>query len=162
MMAHQSVLLQEAIEGLAIRADGIYIDGTFGRGGHSRAILQQLSDAGQLIAIDKDPEAIAYAKEHFADDKRFHIYQGSFANLAEFAKQAQVYGKINGILLDLGVSSSFSGTKISRKPLSGFVCMYLKSYGPINLKSLNIYSPTAFQQFLNRLSRGTLSFVLLV
>ncbi|HHF7345876.1 TPA: 16S rRNA (cytosine(1402)-N(4))-methyltransferase RsmH [Legionella feeleii] len=105
MMAHQSVLLRETIEGLAIKADGIYIDGTFGRGGHSRAILQQLSAAGRLIAIDKDPEAIEYAKQHFANDNRFHIYQGSFANLASFAKQANVYGQVNGILLDLGVSS---------------------------------------------------------
>ena len=105
MMAHQSVLLRETIEGLAIKADGIYIDGTFGRGGHSRAILQQLSAAGRLIAIDKDPEAIEYAKQHFAKDNRFHIYQGSFAKLASFAKQANVYGQVNGILLDLGVSS---------------------------------------------------------
>lgn len=86
-MAHQSVLLHEALEGLAIRAEGTYIDGTFGRGGHSRAILQQLSESGRLLAIDKDPEAIAYAKEHFAEDKRFQIYQGSFAKLADFAKK---------------------------------------------------------------------------
>ncbi|ASQ45435.1 Ribosomal RNA small subunit methyltransferase H [Legionella clemsonensis] len=104
-MAHQSVLLQEALEGLAIRAEGTYIDGTFGRGGHSRAILQQLSESGKLLAIDKDPEAVVYAKEHFAADKRFHIYQGSFAKLAEFARKENVYGKVDGILLDLGVSS---------------------------------------------------------
>jgi len=105
MTLHQSVLLQETIDGLAIKADGIYVDGTFGRGGHSRAILQRLSTSGRLIAIDKDPEAIEYAKRHFSDDPRFQIYQGSFARLADFAKQAQVYGQINGILLDLGVSS---------------------------------------------------------
>jgi len=104
-MGHQSVLLQEAIEGLAIKPSGIYIDGTFGRGGHSRAILQQLSPKGRLIAIDKDPEAIAYAHQHFADDPRFQIFQGSFAKLAEFSKEAGVFGQINGILLDLGVSS---------------------------------------------------------
>lgn len=105
MTVHQSVLLQEAIDGLAIRPDGIYIDGTFGRGGHSRAILQQLSESGRLIAIDKDPEAITYATQQFTSDPRFQIYQGSFAKLAEFAKQAGVYGQIDGILLDLGVSS---------------------------------------------------------
>ncbi|MBA2709781.1 MAG: 16S rRNA (cytosine(1402)-N(4))-methyltransferase RsmH [Tatlockia sp.] len=105
MMVHQPVLLQEAIEGLAIKADGIYIDGTFGRGGHSRAILELLSSAGQLIAIDKDPEAIEYGKQHFANDPRFQIFQGSFANLIEFTKEAKVFGKVNGILLDLGVSS---------------------------------------------------------
>ncbi|WP_028387591.1 16S rRNA (cytosine(1402)-N(4))-methyltransferase RsmH [Legionella fairfieldensis] len=105
MTAHQSVLLQEALNGLAIQAEGIYVDGTFGRGGHSRAILQQLSASGRLIAIDKDPEAIDYARQHFSADKRFHIYYGSFAHFGEFAQQAGVYGQINGILLDLGVSS---------------------------------------------------------
>lgn len=104
-MLHQAVLLQESIDGLAIKANGIYIDGTFGRGGHSQAILAQLSAQGRLIAIDKDPKAIEFAKEHFNTDPRFQIYQGSFANLLEFAKQANVYQKIDGILLDLGVSS---------------------------------------------------------
>lgn len=104
-MKHESVLLQEAINGLAIKPEGIYIDGTFGRGGHSRAILQQLAATGSLIAIDKDPEAIDYARQYFADEPRFHVYQGSFAKLADFSKQAQVYGQVQGVLLDLGVSS---------------------------------------------------------
>ncbi|AHE67671.1 16S rRNA (cytosine(1402)-N(4))-methyltransferase RsmH [Legionella oakridgensis] len=105
MGAHQSVLLQESIEGLAIKADGIYVDGTFGRGGHSRLILTNLNKAGRLLAIDKDHEAVAYAKEHFGHDHRFTIVQGSFSKLHEIAIQAGVYGRINGILLDLGVSS---------------------------------------------------------
>lgn len=105
MAAHQSVLLQESIDGLAIQADGIYIDGTFGRGGHSRAILQQLNESGRLIAIDKDPEAIEYARQHFSDDPRFSIFRGSFATLPDIATKAGVYGCVNGILLDLGVSS---------------------------------------------------------
>ncbi len=105
MAAHQSVLLQESIDGLAIQADGIYIDGTFGRGGHSRAILQQLNASGRLIAIDKDPEAIEYARQHFADDPRFSIFRGSFATLPDIAAKAGVYGSVSGILLDLGVSS---------------------------------------------------------
>lgn len=104
-MAHQSVLLKESVEGLAIKPDGVYVDGTFGRGGHSRAILQQLSPQGRLLAIDKDQAAIAFAGEHFNDDKRFQIFQGSFSRLPEFAKAAGVYGQIDGILLDLGVSS---------------------------------------------------------
>lgn len=105
MTGHHSVLLQEAIDGLAIIPEGIYFDGTFGRGGHSRAILQQLSNSGQLIAIDKDPEAVEFANQHFIQDSRFKIYQGSFANLKEIAQQEGIFGKINGILLDLGVSS---------------------------------------------------------
>ena len=105
MTAHQSVLLKESINGLAIKADGIYVDGTFGRGGHSRAILQHLNESGRLIAIDKDQEAIEYAKQHFSDDPRFTIYRGSFAKLADIATEYKIYGQIDGILLDLGVSS---------------------------------------------------------
>lgn len=105
MADHQSVLLQESINGLAIKANGIYVDGTFGRGGHSHAILQHLNESGRLIAIDKDQEAIAHAKQHFSSDPRFNIVQGSFAQLGEIATQYGVYGQINGILLDLGVSS---------------------------------------------------------
>jgi 16S rRNA (cytosine1402-N4)-methyltransferase len=105
MAAHQSVLLQESIDGLAICAGGIYIDGTFGRGGHSRAILDSLDPSGRLIAIDKDHEAIQYAEAHFSTDPRFSIVRGSFANLGDVAKKLGVYGQINGILLDLGVSS---------------------------------------------------------
>lgn len=105
MATHQSVLLKESIDALAIKADGIYFDGTFGRGGHSRAILQHLNDQGRLFAIDKDLDALNYATEHFSLDKRFHIVHGSFAALRSFASSAQVLGKVNGILLDLGVSS---------------------------------------------------------
>ena len=79
MFVHQPVLLKACIEGLAILPNGIYMDGTFGRGGHSRAILDQLGDAGRLIAIDKDEAAISHAKSHFCDDKRFSIVEGSFA-----------------------------------------------------------------------------------
>jgi 16S rRNA (cytosine1402-N4)-methyltransferase len=104
-MWHQSVLLQESIDALAIKPDGIYVDGTFGRGGHSKAILNELSEKGRLLAIDKDTLAIAHAKHAFSQDKRFQIVQGSFANLTQFAKEAGIFGKIDGILLDLGVSS---------------------------------------------------------
>lgn len=105
MATHQSVLLNESITGLAIKGDGVYFDGTFGRGGHSREILRHLNEEGLLYAIDKDLDAIAYAKEHFEQDKRFHIVQGSFAKIQEFATEVGVLGKVNGILLDLGVSS---------------------------------------------------------
>lgn len=104
-MTHQSVLLQESVQGLAIKADGIYIDGTFGRGGHSQAILQQLSPQGRLLAIDKDIAAVDYARDYYSNDSRFHLYHGSFAKIADFAREANVYGLVDGILLDLGVSS---------------------------------------------------------
>lgn len=102
---HQSVLLAETLENLTIQPDGVYVDATFGRGGHARAILHQLGPTGRLLAMDKDPDAIAYACQHFSDDKRFTIYHGSFAQLKTFLNEQNLYGKVNGILFDLGVSS---------------------------------------------------------
>ncbi|MCC3739578.1 16S rRNA (cytosine(1402)-N(4))-methyltransferase RsmH [Rouxiella badensis] len=100
---HTSVLLDEAVNGLNIRPDGIYIDGTFGRGGHSRLILSQLGPKGRLLAIDRDPQAIEASKA--IDDPRFSIVHGPFSELAEYVKDRGLVGKIDGILLDLGVSS---------------------------------------------------------
>jgi len=102
--SHISVLLAETLAGLAIKADGIYLDGTFGRGGHSREILQQLGPNGRLYAIDRDPAAIAAAAPLQAD-ARFHITHSPFAALAQIAEQQQIVGQVDGILLDLGVSS---------------------------------------------------------
>ncbi|GGW55222.1 16S rRNA (cytosine(1402)-N(4))-methyltransferase RsmH [Alishewanella tabrizica] len=102
--SHISVLLAETLAGLAIKADGIYVDGTFGRGGHSREILQQLGSTGRLYAIDRDPSAIAAAAPLLAD-ARFHITHSPFAALAKIAEDQAIFGKIDGILLDLGVSS---------------------------------------------------------
>lgn len=105
MTTHHPVLLEESIHGLAIKPDGIYIDGTFGRGGHSREILRQLDKKGSLFAIDKDIEAIEHAQEHLGSDERFHMIQGSFAHIGKYAAEANLVGKVDGILLDLGVSS---------------------------------------------------------
>jgi len=100
---HTTVLLDEAVNGLNIREDGIYIDGTFGRGGHSRLILSQLGAQGRLIAIDRDPQAIAAAAE--ITDPRFSIVHGPFSALADYVEALELSGKIDGVLLDLGVSS---------------------------------------------------------
>jgi 16S rRNA (cytosine1402-N4)-methyltransferase len=102
---HQPVLLEKVIEYLAIDPEGIYIDATFGRGGHAGNILKNLAEKGRLIAIDKDPEALAYAKQHGGNDKRVEIYQASFRTLAEIAKAHGIYGQVSGCLFDLGVSS---------------------------------------------------------
>lgn len=102
---HQPVLLQAALEQLAIQADGIYIDATFGRGGHAAAILAQLNSKGRLFAIDQDPEAVAFARQQFSHDSRFHIHHGSFAELTTLAENNYLIGRVNGILFDLGVSS---------------------------------------------------------
>ncbi|WP_434950020.1 16S rRNA (cytosine(1402)-N(4))-methyltransferase RsmH [Shewanella sp. HL-SH4] len=102
--AHLSVLLKETVEGLNIEPNGIYIDGTFGRGGHSRHVLSHLGPNGRLIAIDRDPQAIEAAKA-FADDPRFQIVHGGFGQMADYIEDLGLVGKINGVLLDLGVSS---------------------------------------------------------
>lgn len=102
---HQSVLLAEVIENLAIKPEGVYIDATFGRGGHAQMILAKLGPKGRLLAMDKDPEAIAYARQHFSHDERFTIQHGTFANLANVVAKQNLIGKISGILFDLGVSS---------------------------------------------------------
>jgi len=102
---HITVLLHEAVEGLNINPEGIYIDATFGRGGHSQLILKQLSSKGRLITIDKDIQAIEYAQKILNNDPRVTIIHDSFANLEKIAEQENIVGKVNGILLDLGVSS---------------------------------------------------------
>ncbi len=104
MEKHAPVLLTEALEGLAIKKDGIYIDGTFGRGGHSQAILEQLGPNGRLLGIDKDHEAILMGKKKFAHDQRFFLKQASFTEMQELAKQF-FNRPVDGVLLDLGVSS---------------------------------------------------------
>lgn len=101
--AHITVLLHEAVDGLNINPNGIYIDGTFGRGGHSRLILSKLSSQGRLIAIDRDPRAIAEANT--INDPRFEIVHSAFSAISEICTDKELIGKIDGILLDLGVSS---------------------------------------------------------
>ncbi len=98
---HKTVLLDEAVDCLIGDENGLYVDGTFGRGGHSRLILSCLGGDGHLMGIDKDPEAIAAGQTLMTEDSRFRICHGSFAQLKEFADGE----KVDGILLDLGVSS---------------------------------------------------------
>jgi 16S rRNA (cytosine1402-N4)-methyltransferase len=100
--AHITVLLAEAVESLAIKADGVYLDGTFGRGGHSRRILSSLGERGRLIALDRDPQAIAAGAA--IADPRFQLVHRAFGEMAEAAREVGVSG-LDGILLDVGVSS---------------------------------------------------------
>jgi 16S rRNA (cytosine1402-N4)-methyltransferase len=102
---HIPVLFNEALEALSVRESGVYMDGTFGRGGHSGEILRQLGSKGRLLAIDKDPQAVAHAEQLFGRDERFLIRHGSFAMLEQLAQLNGVAGKVDGLLLDLGVSS---------------------------------------------------------
>ncbi len=103
---HQSVLFNESIAALNVVRDGVYIDGTFGRGGHAKAILDKLGDTGRLYGFDKDPEAIIYGETLFGEDNRFRLIQDSFASVARRVEEWNLtQGGVDGILLDLGVSS---------------------------------------------------------
>jgi 16S rRNA (cytosine1402-N4)-methyltransferase len=102
---HTTVLLQEAVDALVVNNAGFYVDGTFGRGGHSALILERLSQDGRLLAIDKDLAAITVAQQRFAQDLRFSIAHASFAELAELIEARGLTAKVDGVLLDLGVSS---------------------------------------------------------
>lgn len=104
-LQHVTVLLQEAVDALITNPAGFYVDGTFGRGGHSALILERLSANGKLLGIDKDLAAIAAAQSRFGEDPRFAIAHGSFADLAQLVEANGVAGKVDGVLLDLGVSS---------------------------------------------------------
>jgi len=100
--AHTPVMLIEVLDGLRLRVDGTYLDGTFGRGGHAREVLKRLGAHGRLLLMDRDPAAIAAARREFASDARISIRHGSFADLAQWEATAP---GLDGVLLDLGVSS---------------------------------------------------------
>jgi 16S rRNA (cytosine1402-N4)-methyltransferase len=102
---HQSVLLHETVDAIVGDTNGIYVDATFGRGGHSRLLLSKLSAQARVLAFDKDPEAIAVGQQLMAEDARFTIIHDSFANLQQQLNQQQLIGKIDGLMADLGVSS---------------------------------------------------------
>jgi 16S rRNA (cytosine1402-N4)-methyltransferase len=105
MSEHRPVMLQEALAGLAPRSGGVYVDGTFGRGGHSGAILDALGDTGFLHALDRDPQACHAAWTRFATRPNFRIHRRNFSELAALAGELDLNGKVDGLLLDLGVSS---------------------------------------------------------
>ncbi len=102
--AHTTVLMEETVAGCVNNPDGIYVDGTFGRGGHSRCLLSKLSEKGRLIGFDKDPLAIASGKQLMEEDARFQIVQSSFADMKDELARLGIQ-KVSGILLDLGMSS---------------------------------------------------------
>lgn len=103
--AHVPVLKGPVLQGLRINKDGVYVDATFGRGGHSAAILGKLGGQGRLIAIDRDPDAIRSAPASLVNDPRFELIRGECAELETFMEERDLGGKLDGLLLDLGVSS---------------------------------------------------------
>lgn len=102
---HLPVLPAEAIEALRVRADGFYVDATFGRGGHSAAIVQRLGAEGRLLALDRDPQACQAAWRRFGEDRRFRIEHASFTRLQALLEATGQLGRVDGVLFDLGVSS---------------------------------------------------------
>ncbi len=126
MVLHVPVLKDEVLQFLAIRPDGLYVDGTFGRGGHSRAILGQLGPEGRLLALDRDPEAVAVARELQAEDSRFRIVHSAYSALAEVLAGEGLTGRLAGILLDVGVSSPQL-----EDPARGFA---FRAAGPLDMR----------------------------
>ena len=147
---HFSVLLDESIDGLNIKDNGIYIDATFGRGGHSRAILDKLKNTGKLIAFDKDIEAINYANENFSQYSNFEIVHSSFADIYDYCSNNNLLGKIDGIIMDLGVSSP----QIDNAE-RGFSFM---RNGPLDMRMDNTQGVTATEALVN-LSAEDLAYI---
>ena len=139
---HRPVLLAEALEALAVRPDGTYLDGTFGRGGHSRAILSRLGPRGRLMALDRDPAAIAAARE--IRDPRFTAIRARFSELGA-ALDAHGIGSVSGMLFDLGVSSPQLA-----EPARGFS---FRADGPLDMR-MDPESGESAAQWLARAPEG--------
>ncbi|MEM8548179.1 MAG: 16S rRNA (cytosine(1402)-N(4))-methyltransferase RsmH [Pseudomonadota bacterium] len=105
MYTHAPVMRDQVLAGLALRPDGRYVDATFGRGGHSAAILSALGEDGQLLALDRDDAAVAVARQHFGGDERFTIRHAAFAALRDIVADESLSGAVDGLLFDFGVSS---------------------------------------------------------
>lgn len=140
---HQPVLLEAALSGLNIVPNGIYIDGTFGRGGHSQAILKSLGPLGRLIVFDKDKDAIQHAKDLIGHDGRVSIIHESFGEIESVAETLGIQKQVSGILLDLGVSSPQLD-----KAARGFSFM---SDGPLDMR-MNQEQIFSAEQFVNQMS----------
>lgn len=146
---HTTVLLNEAIDALNIKKDGIYVDGTFGRGGHSRLILEQLSEQGRLIAIDRDERAELAAKKIV--DPRFTFIRGEFSNVYQYIDNLGLLGQIDGFLLDLGVSSPQLDD-----PERGFSFM---RDGPLDMR-MNIHQGLTASEWLLKNDEDDIAWVL--
>jgi len=148
---HEPVLREEAVAALNVRPDGFYVDATFGRGGHARAILEQLGPDGRLLALDRDPQAVASAKQQFADEVRLTIVHGPFSKLGSAVAERGWHGRVNGILFDLGVSSPQLDD-----PARGFS---FRSEGPLDMRMDNTRGESA-ADWLNRAEEQEIADVL--
>ena len=151
MADHQAVLVREALEGLAIIGDGWYVDGTYGRGGHSAEIVARLGEQGRLFALDKDPEAVAHGRARFAAEPRFTIEHGDFESLHRHVQPWLQGHALGGVLLDLGVSSPQLDTAAR-----GFSILH---DGPIDMRMDSTRGETA-AEWLERVEEDELRRVL--
>lgn len=149
--AHTAVLRDKVLRGLNIRPEGCYVDCTFGRGGHSRAILQQLGPAGRLLAIDKDFAAARSLSKQLQSDPRVTVRQGSFTMLARLVSEFELTRKVSGILFDLGVSSPQLDD-----PARGFS---FRTSGPLDMRMDNTSGISA-EEWLHQADEKTISDVL--
>lgn len=150
-LGHVPVLLREALEALDVKPDGAYLDGTFGRGGHARAVLDRLGAAGTLFALDKDPAAVRVAEELAAKDHRFVFGKGSFAQMDELVGMLPEFKGLDGVLLDLGVSSPQLDT-----PERGFS---FSSDGPLDMR-MDTTTGESVAQWLETASESDIADVL--
>jgi 16S rRNA (cytosine1402-N4)-methyltransferase len=148
---HTPVLLEQALAGLRLKADGVYLDATFGRGGHAGAILMRLGGSGRLCAVDRDPEAVSAARVRFGGDARFSIAHGSFGDLSALVPLDCAERGFDGILFDLGVSSPQLDD-----PARGFS---FQQDGPLDMRMDPTRGPSA-AQWLAQVSERELSDVL--
>lgn len=148
---HTPVLLEESLEALAIDPDGIYLDGTFGRGGHARALLDRLGPLGRLLALDRDPAAVAAGAALAARDSRFSMVHAPFSRVEEVARNNGVFGRVSGLLLDLGVSSPQLD-----EPDRGFS---FSADGPLDMRMDTSGGPTA-AQWLAQAKVGEIEWIL--
>jgi 16S rRNA (cytosine1402-N4)-methyltransferase len=148
---HEPVLRKEAVTALNVRPDGIYVDATFGRGGHARAILEQLGPDGRLLALDRDLQAVASAKQQFADEVRVTIVHGPFSMLGRAVDERSWRGRVNGILFDLGVSSPQLDD-----PARGFS---FRTEGPLDMR-MDITRGESAADWLNRAGEQEIADVL--
>jgi 16S rRNA (cytosine1402-N4)-methyltransferase len=148
---HLPVLLAETQEALNLRPDGVYVDGTFGRGGHAAAVLERLGPSGRLLALDRDPDAARWAAGRFSGDPRFTFVQAAFSRLAEIIARQGWAGRVDGILLDLGVSSPQLND-----PERGFS---FRQNGPLDMR-MNPVTGISAADWLSRISETALNQVL--
>ena len=148
---HQPVLLAEVIDALRLDSNGIYIDCTFGRGGHSSEILKYLSNKGQLLAMDQDSEAAMHGKDIFKDEPRIVIEHSNFSQIIQVTRKYEFDGKVNGILFDLGVSSPQLND-----PRRGF--SFMKD-GPLDMR-MNSDAGVSAAEWLQDVSEGELERVI--